>query len=185
MTTQRPPPPAAPAATPTPSAADHPMDPAPEEPEDVHMAPAESDEQTFTDMLKSNEAAMAPIPDVIPDLVEISTSPRRYAPLDLPVRHATSTHLRPTIHPPTRPDPDVPMTPVVPQQPCLYQLFAEVFRPLPFIGNLFKLVPDAGYELSHASIICLRVSISFGGSFPLPPLALTLHILSQRQCPLT
>ncbi len=51
------------------------------------------------------------------------------------------------------------MTPVVPQQPYLYQLFAEVFRPLPFIGNLFKLVPEEGYELNRASIMSKGLDI--------------------------
>ena len=108
---------------------------------------------------------MAPAPEVFQDLIDITTSPRQYASLDTPVRHATSTHLLPTIHPPTRPDPDVPMIPVAPQQPCLFQLFAEVFRPLPFIGNLFKLVPDAGWQLSHASVMSKGLDI-FRWLFP-------------------
>ena len=57
------------------------------------------------------------------------------------------------------------MTPVVPQQPYLFQLFAEVFRPLPYIGNLFKLIPEDGYHLNHASIMSKGLDI-FRWLFP-------------------
>ena len=46
-----------------------------------------------------------------------------------------------------------------------FQLFAEVFRPLPFIGNLFKIVPDSGYQLSQASVMSKGLDI-FRWLFP-------------------
>ena len=52
-----------------------------------------------------------------------------------------------------------------PQTPSLFQRFAEVFRPLPFIGNLFKLVPDSGYQLNEASVMSKGLDI-FRWLFP-------------------
>ena len=105
MTAQRPPPPPAPASAALP--ADTVMEPAPEAAPDVHMTEVDNTDMSFIDMLACNEAAHAPSEDP----VDIS--------LDTPIRSSSSTHLRPTIHPPTRPDPDVPMTPAAPQQPFL------------------------------------------------------------------
>ena len=61
-TAQRPVPPPKQAASSTSTVADHHMEPAPEEPADVHMAPVDSTEISFTEMLKANDAAMAPAP---------------------------------------------------------------------------------------------------------------------------
>ena len=165
LTTQRPlpPPPKPSSSTSTPP--DQPMTPAPEEPADVHMADPDSTEMSFVAMLHAQDVAMTPAQELYPDPMDTSTSPKHFASLDTPVRHSTSTHLRPTIHPPTRPTPDAPMVPVAPQTPYLFQLFAEVFRPLPFIGNLFKIVPDSGYQLSQASVMSKGLDI-FRWLFP-------------------
>ena len=49
-------------------------------------------------------------------------------------------------------------------QPFLYHLFAEVFRPLPYIGNLFKIVPDSGWDISTAPL--LSKGLDFRWLFP-------------------
>ena len=158
LTTQRPfPPPPKQAASSTSTLPDQPMTPAPEEPADVHMS--------FVEMLQAHDVAMTPAHELYTDLMDTCTSPTHFASLDTPVRHSTSTHLRPTIHPPTRPTPDAPMVPVAPQTPYLFQLFAEVFRPLPFIGNLFKIAPDSGWQLSQASVMSKGLDI-FRWLFP-------------------
>ena len=165
LTAQRPVPPPKQAASSTSTVADHPMEPASEEPTDVHMAPLESTDLCFVEMLQANDAAMDPAPVIHPDPMDVSASPKHFASLDTPVRHSTSTHLRPTIHPPTRPTPDVPMVPVAPQPPYLFQLFAEVFRPLPYIGNLFRIIPDMGWPNSQTSIMSKGMDI-FRWLFP-------------------
>ena len=88
-----------------------------------------------------------------------------FASLNTPVRHSTSTHLRPAIHPPTRPTPDAPLVPAEQRTPSLFQRFAEVFRPLPFIGNLFKLVPDSSSQLHETSVMSRGLDI-FRWLFP-------------------
>ena len=168
LTTQRPFPPPPKQTAPSSSTSalpDQPMTPAPEDPADVHMTPADSTEMSFVAMLQAQDVAMTPAQELYPDVMDTCTSPKHFASLDTPVRHSTSTHLRPTIHPPTRPTPDAPMVPVAQQTPYLFQLFAEVFRPLPFIGNLFKLVPDSGYQLSQASVMSKGLDI-FRWLFP-------------------
>ena len=97
--------------------------------------------------------------------MDASTSPTHFASLNTPVRHSTSTHLRPTIHPPTRPTPDAPLVPAEQRTPSLFQRFAEVFRPLPFIGNLFKLVPDSSSQLHETSVMSRGLDI-FRWLFP-------------------
>ena len=57
------------------------------------------------------------------------------------------------------------MTPETPSQPFLYHLFAEVFRPLPYIGNLFKIVPDSGWDISTAPLLSNGLDI-FRWLFP-------------------
>ena len=132
-------------------------------------------------MLQAQDAAMTPAQEFYPDPMDTSTSPTHFASLNTPVRPSTSTHLRPTIHPPTRPTPDAPMVHAEPQTPSLFQRFAEVFRPLPFIGNMFKLVPDSGDQLNEASVMSKGL-ISSGGFSPPPLQVLTLHRPSQMTC---
>ena len=129
------------------------------------MADPNSTDLSFEAMLQAQDVAMTPAQELYPDPMDTSTSPTHFASLNTPVRHSTSTHLRPTIHPPTRPTPDAPMVHAEPQTPSLFQRFAEVFRPLPFIGNLFKLVPDSGYQLNEASVMSKGLDI-FRWLFP-------------------
>ena len=168
LTTQRPLPPPPKQTAPSSSTSfppDQPETPAPEESADVHMADPNSTDLSFEAMLQAQDVAMTPAQELYPDPMDTSTSPTHFASLNTPVRHSTSTHLRPTIHPPTRPTPDAPMVHAEPQTPTLFQLFAEVFRPLPFIGNLFKLVPDSGYPLHEASVMSKGLDI-FRWLFP-------------------
>ena len=162
----KPPPslPKAPAASSAPSV-DVPMEPVHEDQPDVHMATDETSNFSFLEMIRAGEATDAPISTPPADLMDISPPQQPYASLDTPIHPSTSTHLRPTIHSPTRPDPDVPMTPEVPSQPFLYHLFAEVFRPLPYIGNLFKIVPDSGWDISTAPLLSKGLDI-FRWLFP-------------------
>ena len=168
LTTQRPLPPPPKQTAPSSSTSfppDQPETPAPEESADVHMADPNSTDLSFEAMLQAQDVAMTPAQELYPDPMDTSTSPTHFASLNTPVRHSTSTHLRPTIHPPTRPTPDAPMVHAEPQTPSLFQRFAEVFRPLPFIGNLFKLVPDSGYQLNEASVMSKGLDI-FRWLFP-------------------
>ena len=168
LTTQRPLPPPPKQTAPSSSTSSPPdqlMTPAPEEPADVPMTDPVSSEMSFVAMLQAQDVAMTPAQELYPEPMDTSSSPKHFASLDTPVLHPTSTHLRPTIHPPTRPNPDAPMVHVEPQTPFLFQLFAEVFRPLPFIGNLFKIVPDSGYQLSQASVMSKGLDI-FRWLFP-------------------
>ena len=48
-------------------------------------------------LLKCSKLMTQPWPLLKRSMMDISTSPRRYASLDTPVRHSTSTHLRPTM----------------------------------------------------------------------------------------
>ena len=134
-----------------------PLTPAPEESADVHMADPNSTEMSFEAMIQAQDVAMTPAQELYPDPMDTSTSPKHFASLNTP--------LRPTIHPPTRPTPDAPMVHAEPQTPSLFQLFAEVFRPLPFIGNLFKIVPDSGYQLNEVSVMSKGLDI-FRWLFP-------------------
>ena len=129
------------------------------------MTDPNSTDLSFEAMLQAQDVAMTPAQDLYPDPMDTSTSPTHFASLNTPIRPSTSTHLRPTIHPPTRPTPDAPMVHAEPQTPSLFQRFAEVFRPLPFIGNLFKLVPDSGYQLKEASVMSKGLDI-FRWLFP-------------------
>ena len=168
LTTQRPLPPPPKQTAPSSSTSfpsDQPETPAPKESADVHMADPNSTDLSFEAMLQAQDVAMTPAQDLYPDPMDTSTSPTHFASLNTPVRPSTSTHLRPTIHPPTRPTPDAPMVHAEPQTPSLFQRFAEVFRPLPFIGNLFKLVPDSGYQLNEASVMSKGLDI-FRWLFP-------------------
>ena len=186
LTTQRPLPPPPKQTAPSSSTSfppDQPETPAPEESADVHMADPNSTDLSFEAMLQAQDVAMTPAQELYPDPMDTSTSPTHFASLNTPVRHSTSTHLRPTIHPPTRPTPDAPMVHAEPQTPSLFQRFAEVFRPLPFIGNLFCL------SLFLIRVInstkpqsCLRGLISSGGFSPPPLQVLTLHRPSQMTC---
>ena len=78
--------------------------------------------------------------------------------------------------------PDAPLVPAEQRTPSLFQRFAEVFRPLPFIGNLFKLVPDSSSQLHEASV--MSKGLDTGGFSPPPLQVLTLHRPSQMTCPL-
>ena len=155
------PPPALPKAPATSSAssADVSMEPPPADQPDVHMATADTSEFSFLEMIRAGEATETTIATAPADLMDTSPPQQPYASLDTPIHPSTSTHLRPTIHPPTRPDPDFPMTPETPSQPFLYHLFAEVFRPLPYISNLFKIVPDSGWDISTAPLLSWRMSL--------------------------
>ena len=160
LTTQRPLPPPPKQTDPSSSTSfppDQPLTPAPEESADVHMADPNSTEMSFEAMIQAQDVAMTPAQELYPDPMDTSTSPKHFASLNTP--------LRPTIHPPTRPTPDAPMVHAEPQTPSLFQLFAEVFRPLPFIGNLFKIVPDSGYQLNEASVMSKGLDI-FRWLFP-------------------
>ena len=120
---------------------------------------------SFEAMLQARDVAMTPAQELYADPMDISTSPTHFASLNTSVRHSTSAHLRPTIHPPTRPTPDAPLVPAEQRTPSLFQRFAEVFRPLPFIGNLFKLVPDSSSQLHEASVMSEGLDI-FRWLFP-------------------
>ena len=162
----KPPPslPKAPAASSAPSV-DVPMEPVHEDQPDVHMATDETSNFSFLEMIRAGEATDAPISTPPADLMDTSPPQQPYASLDTPIHPSTSTHLHPTIHPPARPDPDFPMTPEAPSQPFLYHLFAEVFRPPPYIGNLFKIVPDSGWDISTAPLLSKGLDI-FRWLFP-------------------
>ena len=168
LTTQRPLPPPPKQTAPSSSTTlppEQPETPVPEESADVHMADPHFTGLSFEAMLQARDVAMTPAQELYPDPMDISTSPTHFASLNTPVRHSTSTHLRPTIHPPTRPTPDAPLVPAEQRTPSLFQRFAEVFRPLPFIGNLFKLVPDSSSQLHEASVMSKGLDI-FRWLFP-------------------
>ena len=168
LTTQRPLPPPPKQTAPSSSTTlppELPVTPAPEESADVHMADPNSTEMSFAAMLQAQDVAMTPAQELYPEPMDTSTSPTHFASLNTPVRHSTSTHLRPTIHPPTRPTPDAPLVPAEQRPPSLFQRFAEVFRPLPFIGNLFKLVPDSSSQLHETSVMSRGLDI-FRWLFP-------------------
>ena len=168
LTTQRPIPPPPKQTAPSSSTTlppEQPVTPAPEESADVHMADPNSTEMSFEAMLQAQDVAMTPAQELYPEPMDTSTSPTHFASLNTPVRHSTSTHLRPTIHPPTRPTPDAPLVPAEQRTPSLFQRFAEVFRPLPFIGNLFKLVPDSSSQLHETSVMSRGLDI-FRWLFP-------------------
>ena len=168
LTTQRPLPPPPKQTAPSSSTTlppEQPETPVPEESADVHMADPHFTHLSFEAMLQARDVAMTPAQELYPDPMDISTSPTHFASLNTPVRHSTSTHLRPTIHPPTRPTPDAPLVPAEQRTPSLFQRFAEVFRPLPFIGNLFKLVPDSSSQLHETSVMSKGLDI-FRWLFP-------------------
>ena len=111
LTTQRPLPPPPKQTAPSSSTSSPPdqlMTPAPEEPADVPMTDPVSSEMSFVAMLQAQDVAMTRAQELYPEPMDTSSSPKHFASLDTPVLHSTSTHLRPTIHPPTRPNPDPP-----------------------------------------------------------------------------
>ena len=74
------------------------MEPASEEPTDVHMAPLESTDLSFVEMLQANDAAMDPAPVIHPDPMDVSASPKRH-PCPTFHLHPPAAHYPPS-HPP-------------------------------------------------------------------------------------
>ena len=76
---------------------------------------------------------------------------------NMPVR-CCSPAVSPSLHYDKQPVPQV-------AKLYLFQLFAEVFRPLPYIGNLFRIIPDSGWPNSQASVMSKGLDI-FRWLFP-------------------
>ena len=163
MTAQRPVPPPKLVATSTSTAADHHMEPAPEEPADVHMAPVDSDELTFTEMLQANDAAMAPAPEVHPDLMDISTSPRRYA--DMP--HLT---LQSAIPPP--------LTCGLPSTLPHALTLMSLWSPLHLSSHTSSSSLPKSFVPSHTLVIFLKLSRTLVGQAAKPQLCPRVSISS-------